>query len=351
MSMQDRNAGNLGDQLKHALLLEILVRLPAHESWAYVETHAGAGIYATPHAATLFRRAWEAAGARAPRGGPPSAPAELPAGWPYAAALCRWWRELASQPGSSPGSLFESAAMDLQYPGSALLALLSGTLRGPVDLIDADPAVVRRLRAALDRLIAPRLPAGDGRLGPGSRIRVHGGSFEEHVERLCAAGRLVVLVDPYYYLREAPDGRAGRLGLKHLRMIFQVLERRDAVALVFTSSPPSDALTIGEAGLLSGGTWRGLLADARALAPPALRCYRAADAPHAVLAAGWGAGAALVRELPGAAAWERSWLAQPPLRVKIAEEPSPMGSDAAMLGPGRGPGRGAGPAGCEDERP
>ena len=72
--------------------------------------------------------------------------------------------------------------------------------------------------------------------------------------------------------------------------------------------------------VLSNGTWRWLLADARALAPPALRCYRAADSPHAVLVAGWGAGKTTVRELPGASSWERSWLAQPPLLLKVAEE-------------------------------
>jgi len=320
MPMQDHNAGNLGDQLKHALLLEVLARLPRAAAWGYVETHAGAGVYATPHAEALFRGAWSEAGAAAPGQGPARAELDRPAGWFYAEALCRWWREQANLPGLSPGHLLESAAMDLLYPGSAILALRSGALRGPVSLIDADPQVVRRLRTALDRVIAPHLPPGDGWPGPSSHLQVYGGFFAEHLARLSSAQRLVALVDPYYYLREALDGREGRLGLKHLRMIFQALEQHDAVLLVFSSSPPSGMLTIGEAGLLSGGTWKSLLADARALAPPALRCYHAADAPHAVLAAGWGAGQAVIHALPAASSWERSWLARPPLRMKVAEE-------------------------------
>jgi 23S rRNA A2030 N6-methylase RlmJ len=320
MSLQDHNAGNTGDQLKHALLLEVLARLPEDAPWGYVETHAGAGTYATPHTTALFRSAWVEAGVAPAERDPAREKLGPPAGWQYADALCRWWREQTSLPGLAPGHLSESAAMDLRYPGSAILALRSGAVRGPVSLIDADLAVVRRLRTALDQLIAPRLPAGDGWPGPSSRIQVFSGSFEDHLERLASATRLVVLVDPYYYLREALDCREGQLGLKHLRMIFPALDQRDAVLLVFTSSPPSGMLTIGDAGLLSGGTWKGLLADARALAPPALRCYRAADSPHAVLVAGWGVGKALVRELPGASSWERSWLAQPPLQLRVVEE-------------------------------
>jgi hypothetical protein len=320
MSMQDHNAGNLGDQLKHALLLEVLARLPDTGAWGYVETHAGAGTYATPHATVLFRQAWSEAGAGDSERGPQREKLGPPAGWLYADALCRWWREQASLPGLAPDHLPESALADLSYPGSAILALRSDALRGPISLIDSDRAVIRRLRTALDRLIAPGLPADDGWPGPSSRIQVLCESFADHLDRLSSASRLVVLVDPYYYLREALTCGEGQLGLKHLRLICQALDQRDAVLLVFTSSPPSGTLTVGEAGVLSGGTWKGRLADARALAPPALRCFRAADAPHAVLAAGWGAGKAIVRGLPGASSWERSWLARPPLLLRVAEE-------------------------------
>jgi hypothetical protein len=130
----------------------------------------------------------------------------------------------------------------------------------------------------------------------------------------------VVLVDPYFYLRESLSCQDGQLGLKHLRLLCQALDPRDAVLLAFASSPPSGMLTVGEAGALSGGTWRALLGDLRALAPPSLRCFRAAETPHAVLAAGWGAGKAIVRGLPGVASWERSWLAAPPLSLRVVEE-------------------------------
>ena len=42
--IQDSNAGNGGDRLKHALLMEVLIRINLGE-WSYRETHAGAGLY------------------------------------------------------------------------------------------------------------------------------------------------------------------------------------------------------------------------------------------------------------------------------------------------------------------
>src|SRR4051794_14552382 len=42
-------AANTGDQLKHALLLEVLRRIPTLLDLTYAETHAGAGIYKSFH--------------------------------------------------------------------------------------------------------------------------------------------------------------------------------------------------------------------------------------------------------------------------------------------------------------
>ena len=321
MSIQDRSAGNTGDQLKHALLLEVLDRIPADEVWGYVETHAGAGTYLTPHAPALFRGAWSETGGGA--AGRESMPERLgpPAGWCYARALSRWWREQSAVPGLAPEHMPDAIVMEVSYPGSAVLALRSEVMRGPVALIESDPTVVRRLRIALDRLFEPaRRPERDGWPGPSSRVQAITGSFAEHIDRFKAASRMVVLADPYFYMRESLACHEGQLGLKHLRFICQALDSRDAVLLVFASSPPSGMLTLGEAGALSGGTWKALLSDLRAQAPPALRCFRAAETPHAVLAAGWGAGKAIVRGLPGVASWERSWLAAPPLSLRVVEE-------------------------------
>ena len=321
MSIQDRNAGNTGDQLKHALLLEALARLPGDEVWGYAETHAGAGVYVTPHAPALFRGAWAATQGAMAEWDPATERLGPPPGWSYAGALCRWWREQSGPPGLAPEQMSDAAVREVSYPGSAVLALRSQVARGPITLIEADPAVAQRLRIAADRLFEPtRWPERDGWPGPSSRLQVIAGSFAEHLDRIAAASRLVVLVDPYFYVRESLSCEDGQLGLEHLRLVCQALDACDAVLLVFTSSPPSGMLTVGEAGALSGGTWRPLLSDLRALAPSALRCFRAAETPHAVLAAGWGAGKAIVRGLPGVTSWERSWLAAPPLSLRVVEE-------------------------------
>ncbi len=46
--LQDKNAGNIGDLLKHFRLLELVRKVLAANSWskvAYLESHAGAGWY------------------------------------------------------------------------------------------------------------------------------------------------------------------------------------------------------------------------------------------------------------------------------------------------------------------
>ena len=44
--MQDKNAGNLGDILKHFYLLKLLKRVSGrHNHIAYIDSHAGAGVY------------------------------------------------------------------------------------------------------------------------------------------------------------------------------------------------------------------------------------------------------------------------------------------------------------------
>lgn len=279
MSIQDANAGNAGDLLKHAILLELLGGIPGGEIWSYAETHAGAGLYACVHAAELLAAADSAA--------------EGETGWRYATALAAGMRR--------------ADAGDL-YVGSALLALLSGSIRGDALLVEFDPEVVTRLREGVDHMLA----------SAATRVRLAQGSFEDHLTEILAPQRLVLLADPYYYDSSAPDGQGGRMGKVHLQRIAGHLRGRDAVLLAFTSRAPRrpfrDAVPHPEE------TWRPLFADLDAQSPSALRLFRAAGTPHALAAAGWGAGEQRVAGLPTAREWQVAWLAKPPVGVRIVEE-------------------------------
>jgi hypothetical protein len=298
MSLQDHNAGNAGDQLKHALLSELLIRLPRDESWGYAETHAGAGAYAAPHAGILMRGARKAVAGEA--------------GSTYAQLLELWQR--------SPGA--HAGQGVVRYPGSPALAALSGKIRGEMVLAESDAESLGRLRDALDR------GAGFGNLA----LRLLEGSFEGHLGALTSASRLLILVDPYYYQSDADEGTGGRLGRLHLEQLVTALSGRDAVLMIFCANRPREQARAGPVDEAAGGrpagdpmrgsrgTWRSLGADLAGLDPPSLRLFRAAGTPHALLAAGWGQGRSLVARLPGAARWERSWLARPPLALRIVEE-------------------------------
>ena len=315
MSIQDRNAGNAGDQLKHALLLELITHLPTGPPWAYSETHAGAGSYATPNAALLFRRAWEASGRNT--GGPGDA---------YAMALSCWWQERAPVADLPPTHADAVTVARMPYPGSAALGVMSGALHGAITLAEADPAVLARLERTLEIAGGPP-PPPDPAGGPcaGSTARLLAGSFERHLSALLAPNPLILLVDPYFYQSAAPDGDGGRLGAQHIATLARELGARDAVMLIFTSHLPEEFLTLGTADGLRRGTWEALCADLAQYAPPQLRVFRAQGTPHAVVIAGWGRGSALVRNLPGQGDWRRSWLASPPIGLEILEVAAPGG--------------------------
>ena len=168
--IQDRNAGNAGDRLKHALLTEILARLPGAQAWAYGETHAGAGAYVTPNAGLFIRRALEVTAAWRAEGDAETAwRGRDQEGYAYAHVLRLWWQHRPRIPdparGASPGSVADSdspRAVDLEtgadsawaaatYPGSPVLAVLGGSVRGELVLAEADlKAAVRRVVLLVD---------------------------------------------------------------------------------------------------------------------------------------------------------------------------------------------------------
>lgn len=297
-TLQERHAGNAGDQLKHALLAETWQRLRSEPCpWAYAETHAGAGRYASAHAERVRAALLETSSGTMSRADPAAS---------YARSLRRWW---------SPHRSDRSGT----YPGSPVLALLSASFSSLV-LCEVHSESASRLRRSLAEV-------GTGEPGEGrTPIRVHNASFEQRIDRLLPEpGALFLLVDPYYYDPAASDGAGGRIGRCHLAAFAARLEHRDALLGVFASRPPrgvaaESAALSGQQEASAGNT---LQQDLRALAPTAaLRCFRAAGTPHAVVLAGWGRGADLVAALPAAPAWSRSWLARSVLALDVREEPA-----------------------------
>jgi hypothetical protein len=334
MSRQDANAGNVGDQLKHALLIETIQRLPADPAWAYAETHAGAGAYESDQARILIAAARRAAAGRAaarrvaansgvPGRGPDARTTGHPvAGTGYAAAL------LAREAG------WPAEERDRWYPGSVLLAVGGRAQWSSVRLAEADPAVMDRLAThmTIQALRNSRFssrgelagqPRGSGlTAGLQPPVELYPGSFELHLDELMREGPLFLLVDPYYYQSAASQGEGGCLGLRHLDRIIQAVSGRDAVLMLFTSSAPGDGCpdSAEDPPILMQQPWQALCADLTCMAGRSVRCFRAAGAAHAVCLAGWGRGAAVVDDLPGDQDWRASWLADPPLGLSIVEE-------------------------------
>ncbi len=320
MSRQDANAGNAGDQLKHALLIEVIERLPRGSGWSYAETHAGAGLYRCDRAACLLEAAGTGEARRGPGSGYARALTALSAKWPV-------------------------EERDQWYPGSALLATNVGREWAGVRLAEADAAVVDRLathmtlhaptreeqterQEKLQTTAAGQIGAASGALqgvttDPG--IDLYPGSFETHLDDLLGTGPTLLLVDPYYYQSALLDPDEGCLGLRHLEAIVRALSGRDAVLMVFTSRMPSAVSPLPGhdvgAPLLAQTPWQALCADLGCMVTGSVRCFRVAGHPHAVCLAGWRTGARVVADLPGTEAWTSSWLAAPPVDVEIVEEP------------------------------
>lgn len=142
------------------------------------------------------------------------------------------------------------------------------------------------------------------------RIDILRGSFDEHLDALLVGDPLLMLVDPFWYDRDACDASNGRIGRMHIGALGLRLESRDALLAIFASRAPGN----------SDSTMPALLADMRAdIRGANIRAYAAADTPHGIVFAGWGEGARLVAALPGTSEWQRSWLAADPVNLRIAE--------------------------------
>lgn len=174
----DTKAANFGDQMKHALLAELLLRSQGWPEIAYSETHAGAGTYfdhdqaSVYHIRELRERVKETDQAD-----------HLP-GSPYLKFLRNWW---------------ESPSHYNSYPGSALITTRwlerYRDTRWQVRLTEADEGNFKRLSNSL---------------GPRATLRAN--SFLPELDWLTDLDSLIILVDPFGVVTDF-DVKQGCVGI------------------------------------------------------------------------------------------------------------------------------------------
>ena len=269
MPDQDLNAGNLGDRVKHAVLLHVLELVLKWPDLLYSETHAGDGLYpegARNQHIPLLRAAVQSN---------PSDSSGSAAASAYLKQLRSWW-----------------ASDEMQgYPGSALLAqrFLHGAsaeyaMRGTEYCLDSHA----RLCASVSD----------------ARCTFKHDSFEDHLAWLTEAESPVLLVDPFNYIRTAtgPSTLAGgRLGLPALTQILDHCAMKAAAVVMIWScncrTSPSSLTDLRN----DINSWT---SNHPATVSRQFRC-----GSYGISTVGIGTGSNAVRSLPSQSQWEKSWLA------------------------------------------
>jgi len=271
---QNSNAANEGDQLKHALLAEVLLRCLDWPSLTYAETHAGAGIYdaksQTTDKAHIHKLKALVDGLENPD--------EATAGGEYARLLKTWWSD---------------AEKADKYPGSVLQAAITLNRRGE----RLEPAQVRVTEACKEA--HKRLTDAVEAFGVKSR---HAG-FQNEIDWLTANDSLILLVDPFGYSTVDEDINEGKITSTCIcQVVRECLNKRKCV--------------IGFWCAVSDGTgWDKRrqvdqdLSDLLTESNARWRIYGAGRANmYKMSLIGIGEGGSLVATLPATAEWGDSWL-------------------------------------------
>lgn len=195
---QSRNAGNRGDRLKHAILLEILNSAIQKNICSYRESHAGAGYYdLNKHSMELFN--FLSTDDKNSLHG---------VGQLYGQILKQWWIKNVTT-----------------YPGSIALAseILHGNSKS-LDKIDIRATEVDT--KAFTRLLG---------LKSEFNIELRNESFDKNFNWLCEGTSMVFLIDPFFYDLNATI-QSGGFGREQLINIFNNLSlKKAAVLIIFTS--------------------------------------------------------------------------------------------------------------------
>lgn len=197
--LQDRNAGNGGDRLKHMLILNLLQHMEPTDEWSYRETHAGSGIYPiNAHSKLLFN--------------------EINTLKETKAFSSLYWNSLKEWLNAgAPG-----------YPGSVLLAarFLHHKIKNPgefdIRVTESDPIALSRLS----------LLSGD------YGVKIRADSFDMQMDWLCYGSSLLFVVDPYFYDNNAKNTTKGRFGKVHLfELLNRLSQKKGGILLIFTADP------------------------------------------------------------------------------------------------------------------
>jgi 23S rRNA (adenine2030-N6)-methyltransferase len=177
------HAGNFADLLKHSVLLELIAYLQRKDKgFAYVDTHAGAGMYRLDSAMALKTGESAAGVLRWLAAGPVQAPM-LKRLQQAVAAVNTAGSAAARRPADNAPLHF--------YPGSALLAVRALRAVDSADLYELHPSDSLALQAAIGDCHTP------------ARVRVHHScGFAGLAARLpVPTRRALVLIDPSYELK------------------------------------------------------------------------------------------------------------------------------------------------------
>ncbi|QDT48922.1 Ribosomal RNA large subunit methyltransferase J [Symmachiella dynata] len=278
---QDSNAANEGDQMKHALLAEVLVHCLEWPSLTYAETHAGAGIYdassqsaGKDHIRRLRSHVHKLDGLE-----------EADAGGGYARLLKKWWSE--------------DGNVD-KYPGSVIQAAI--TLMQRRESLDH---VQMRVTEACGE-IHKQLAKAVGSFGVNPR---HVG-FQNEIGWLTENECLVLLIDPFTYTNDKNGLNKGHVDL-------------DTLTTVLANCWDKSQCVIGFWCAVSDRTgWE----KRRQFDHHLLALINDARAEHRVYCAGRcnrfqlhligiGEGSSVISQLPFNSSWRESWLG-PVIREK-----------------------------------
>jgi hypothetical protein len=195
---QSKNAGNRGDRLKHAILLEILDSAIQNNICSYRESHAGAGYYdLNEHSMKLFNFL-----------GTNEKNTLQGVGQLYGQTLKQWWIKNTK---TYPGSI--ALASEILYRNSKSL-----------DKIDIRATEVET--KAFARLLG---------LKSEFDIELKNESFNKNLNWLCEGSSMVFLIDPFFYDVNATI-QSGGFGREQLIKIIENLSlKKGAVLIIFTS--------------------------------------------------------------------------------------------------------------------
>lgn len=288
----DTLAANSGDQMKHPLTLEVLIRTDSWTSVTYAETHAGAGTYVAKHQHQdhFIRELRERVthSKLVIKSGHSSN-----AGSAYFTRLRHWWSRRDNF-GKYPGGALQ-AALCLQ--GRRKLG--SFQLR----LTEKDQATCQRLRDSLR---------------DAARAKIRKSSFNDERDWLIHEDNLVLVVDPFRCVAAFDGARSDGLNEGHIdhQIVSEFLaacESKEAAVLHFWW--PSRSRN-------GGGELDKILCESQRLVRELFSRWEGAHStrkvrefsnhpsPHRSFLVGVGHGAKLVNDLPGKSNWKNSWLSK-----------------------------------------